>query len=168
MTTSNLEGSFQTLLDEHKGILYKVCNAYCRNRDDREDLAQEIVVQLWRSFGAFDARYRFSTWMYRIALNVAISFYRRESTRTRHIIAADAHLLESIEDTTGPSEEMRHIYEFIEGFDPLNKALLLLYLDGYSYEEIANTLGISETNVSTKISRLKKTIQQEFRAAEPA
>ena len=168
MTTPKLEVRFQTLLDAHKGILYKVCNAYCRNRDDREDLAQEIVVQLWRSFGTFDERFRFSTWMYRIALNIAISFYRRESTRIRHIIAADTHLLESVEDTTGPSEEMRHIYEFIEGFDPLNKALLLLYLDGYSYEEIANTLGIRETNVATKISRLKKTIQQEFRAAETA
>ena len=69
MTTPALQERFQTLVDEHKKILYKVCNSYCRNRDDREDLAQEIVIQLWQSFGSFDERYRFSTWMYRICLN---------------------------------------------------------------------------------------------------
>src|ERR1039458_4813203 len=79
MTTPALQERFQALMDEHKKILYKVCNSYCRNRDDRDDLAQEIIIQVWRSFGKFDKRYRFSTWMYRIALNVAISFYRRES-----------------------------------------------------------------------------------------
>src|SRR5580658_986021 len=92
MTTPELQERFQTRVDEHKKILYKVCNSYCRNRDDREDLAQEIMVQLWRSFGSFDGHARFSTWMYRIALNVAISFYRRESTRTRFVLSNDEHL----------------------------------------------------------------------------
>jgi RNA polymerase sigma factor (sigma-70 family) len=80
MTTPELHERFQTLIEEHKRILYKVCNAYCSNRDDRDDLAQEIILQLWRSFRTFDDCCRFSTWMYRIALNIAISFYRREST----------------------------------------------------------------------------------------
>jgi RNA polymerase sigma factor (sigma-70 family) len=162
MTTSALQERFQTLVDEHRKILYKVCNSYCRNRDDRDDLAQEIVVQLWRSFGSFDERYRFSTWMYRIALNVAISFYRRENTRTRHVIPADERLLEAIDDAHSQPQEIRILYQFIEALDPLNKALVLLYLDGYSYGEIANVLGISETNVATKISRLKRTMHQEF------
>ena len=76
--------TFQTLVDRHKKILYKICNSYCRNPVDREDLAQEIVFQLWQSFRSFDGRVQFSTWMYRVALNVAISWYRRERTRTRH------------------------------------------------------------------------------------
>ena len=162
MTTPELQERFQAVVDQHKKILYKVCNSYCRNRDDRDDLAQEIIIQLWRSFGKFDERYRFSTWMYRIALNVAISFYRRESTRTRHVISDEEQLLEAIDDTESQPEDIRLLYQFIEGLDPLNKALVLLYFDGNSYQEIADVLGISETNVATKISRLKKTMKQEL------
>jgi RNA polymerase sigma factor (sigma-70 family) len=84
MTTPAQE-RFQNLVDDHKKILYKVCHSYCRNPGDRDDLAQEIIVQLWRSFGAFDERVRFSTWMYRIALNVAISFYRLEILNSRFL-----------------------------------------------------------------------------------
>jgi RNA polymerase sigma-70 factor (ECF subfamily) len=157
-----IQDKFQALVDEHKKILYKVCNLYCRNRDDREDLAQEIVIQLWRSFASFDQRCRFSTWMYRIALNVAISFYRRESTRARYVISDDERLLNAIDETATQPEELQLIYRFIAELDPLNKALVLLYLDGNSYQEIADVLGISETNVATKISRLKNTMKQEF------
>jgi RNA polymerase sigma factor (sigma-70 family) len=162
MTTAEQQNRFQTLIDEHKKILFKVCNSYCRNRDDREDLAQEIVIQLWRSFSTFDERYRFSTWMYRVALNVAISFYRRESARTRHVISDEQHLLEAADEPSSQPEEIRLLYQFIEGLDPLNKALVLLYLDGNNYEEIAGVIGISETNVATKINRLKNLMKQEF------
>ena len=168
MAIPELQERFQTVVDQHKKILYKVCNSYCRNRDDRDDLAQEIIIQLWRSFGKFDERYRFSTWMYRIALNVAISFYRRENTRTRYVISDEQHLLEAIDETKDQPEEIRFLYEFIEGLDPLNKALVLLYLDGNNYQEIAEVLGISETNVATKISRLKSKMKQEFRGTGQA
>ena len=162
MATRELQERFQTLVDEHKKIVYKICNSYCRNRDDREDLAQEIVAQLWQSFGSFDERRRFSTWMYRIALNVAISFYRRESTRTRHVISSDENLLEAVDETVDQSEDVQLLYQFIERLDPLDKALILLYLDGNSYQEIAGVLGISETNVATKINRLKVQLKQDF------
>ncbi len=160
MTTPEQE-RFQSLLEEHKKILYKVCHSYCRNPGDRDDLAQEIIVQLWRSFRSFDQRVRFSTWMYRIALNVAISFYRRESVRTRHVVPGSEHLLEAIDETASRPEEVQVLYEWIEGLDPLNKALVILYLDGNNYQEIADVLGISPTNVATKISRLKETLRQE-------
>jgi RNA polymerase sigma factor (sigma-70 family) len=163
MTTPALQARFQILVDEHKKILYKVCNSYCRNRDDREDLAQEIIVQLWRSFERFDDRCQFSTWMYRIALNIAISFYRRESTRVRYVRSDEELLLNAIDETANQSAEVHDLYQFIAGFAPLDKALVLLYLDGNSYLEIAAVLGISETNVATKISRLKQTMRQEFR-----
>ena len=162
MTAPELQQRFQTLLDEHKKILYKVCNSYCRNRDDREDLAQEIIIQLWRSFGKFDARYRFSTWMYRVALNVAISFYRREGSRTRHVISGEEDRLVAIHDTESQPEDIRLLYQFIAALDPLSKALVLLYLEGNNYQEIASVLGISETNVATKLSRLKQTMKQEY------
>ena len=162
MATVELQERFQTLIDEHKKILYKICNSYCRNRDDREDLAQEIVIQLWQSFRTFDRRRRFSTWMYRIALNVAISFYRRESTRTRHVFLSDEELLEVAVKTEDQSEDLLRLYQFIDGLDALNKALILLYLDGNNYQEIADILGISETNVATKINRLKMKLKQDI------
>jgi RNA polymerase sigma factor (sigma-70 family) len=158
---------FQNLLEDHKKILYKVCHSYCRNPGDRDDLAQEIIVQLWRSFGAFDQRVSFSTWMYRIALNVAISFYRRESTRTRHVVSgAEEHLLEAADESQSQSEEIQLLYQWIGELDPLNKALVLLYLDGNSYQEIADVLGISETNVATKISRMKQNMREKQGAPE--
>src|SRR5580700_4737398 len=114
MITLQRQQEFQTLVDRHRKILYKICNSYCRNPDDREDLAQEIVVQLWRSFRSFDEQARFSTWMYRIALNVAISFYRRESVRTRHVIPGSEHLFEAMGDTENRSEEVGMLYGWIE------------------------------------------------------
>jgi RNA polymerase sigma-70 factor (ECF subfamily) len=168
MTTRDLHETFQHLVEEHKKILYKVCNSYCRERDSRDDLAQEIMIHLWRSFSKFDGRCRFSTWMYRIALNVAISFYRKESTRTRHVISGEQHLLETADETENQPEDIRLLYQFIEALDPLNKALILLYLDENSYREIADVLGITETNVATKISRLKNKMKQELGGAEQA
>src|SRR5580700_10033503 len=110
MKTAALQDRFQALVEDHKKILYKVCNSYCKNPGDRDDLAQEIIAQLWRSFRAFDERARFSTWMYRIALNVAISFYRRESVRTRHVLPGSEHLLEAIDETGSLSEEVQILY----------------------------------------------------------
>ena len=153
---------FQTLVDRHKKILYKVCNSYCRNPDDREDLAQQIVAQLWQSFRSFDGRVQFSTWMYRVALNVAISWYRRERTRTSHILPAGERLLDVAVPTEPEPDDIRLLYQFIETLDELNKALILLYLDGHTNREIGEVLGISETNVGTKISRLKTTMRHEF------
>jgi RNA polymerase sigma factor (sigma-70 family) len=164
VTAEAIQDRFQALMEEHKKILYKVCNSYSRNPGDRDDLAQEIIVQLWRSFGSFDDRLRFSTWMYRIALNVAISFYRRESVRSRHIISGNERLLEGVDETQNQSEEIRLLYQWIEALDPLKKALVILYLDGNNYQEIAEILGISETNVATKISRLKQNMRQEIGA----
>jgi RNA polymerase sigma-70 factor (ECF subfamily) len=161
MTAPELQERFQGLVEEHKKILYKVCNSYCRNRDDRDDLAQEIVAQLWQSFHKFDGRCQFSTWMYRVSLNIAISFYRRERTRTRHVLPEGEHFLEATDERENQSDEIRILYHLIEGLDPLNRALLLLYLDGNNYQEIADVLGISETNVATKISRLKKTMGEQ-------
>jgi len=161
MSQGEHQNRFQALLVEHKGILYKICNSYCRNRDDREDLAQEIAIQLWRSFGSFDGRCRFSTWMYRIALNVAISFYRRESTRNHYVFSGGDRLLEVVDEAASQSPEVAFLFQYIERLDPFHKGLLLLYLDGHSHEEIAAVLGISETNVGTKIGRLKQAMKQE-------
>ncbi len=96
--------------------------------------------------------------MYRIALNVAISHYRQESARTRHALSAGEYVLEAPES----SDDLRLIYEFIGELDPLNKALILLYLDGHSYQEISDVMGITQTNVATKINRLKAVMKKEL------
>jgi RNA polymerase sigma factor (sigma-70 family) len=162
MTTPRLQERFQTLLDEHRKIVFKISHSYCANRDDRDDLAQDIIVQLWRSFGSFDERQPFSTWMYRVALNVAISFFRREAARAQRVVPAGERLLEASDEARHQPEDLILLYQFIEKLDPLHKALVLLYLDGYNYREIAGVLGITETNVATKISRLKSAMKQYF------
>ena len=91
MGADQVQTRFQSLVDEHRKIVYKICHSYCSNPDDREDLAQEIVTQSWRSFATFDGRVQFSTWMYRVALNVAISFHRRERIRGNHVVLDDEY-----------------------------------------------------------------------------
>jgi len=156
------EGRFSELLGRHRGIIFKVANTYCRNRADREELAQEIATQLWRAFPSFDSERAFPTWMYRIALNVAISFVRSRA-RERHTVALDeSHdRADASGDEMESDERVALLYRFIDELDPLNRALLLLYMDDRSYREIANILGITETNVATKISRLKQRISKQ-------
>ena len=150
------------LLDEHKGILFKVAHAYCPRAEDRDDLVQEMSLQVWRSHPRFDGRCKVSTWMYRIALNVAISFHRAERAH-RHLLSGDDHLRDLPTTEAGPPpEDVQALHRLIEGLDGLNKALVLLYLDDHSHAEIAAILGITPTNVATKISRIKERLRRGF------
>ena len=160
-TGVDVEARFTELLERHRGIVLKVAATYCRNPADREDVAQEIVTQLWRAFPKFDATRTFSTWMYRIALNVAISFVRTNSVRLRHTVAIDE--THDVADSSTPEEDdgTQLLYEFVGRLDELHRALLLLYLDEHSYRDIAAILGITETNVATKINRLKQRFARE-------
>lgn len=164
MEQGERQQQFQSRIDEHRKILYKVCRLYCSDSLDREDLGQEILIQLWRSFSTFDGRVLFSTWMYRVALNTAISFVRSESSRKRHVVTGEPLLLELPPTSNTKSEEVSTMYQLIAKMDPLQRALLLLYLEGHSHEEISDILGISATNVATKLSRLKNTMKQDAAA----
>jgi RNA polymerase sigma factor (sigma-70 family) len=148
---------FAALLDGHRRLIFKVANTYARSGADVEDLAQEIAAQLWRAFPHYDPGRPFSTWMYRIALNVAISWLRAEAPRMRRLVPYDAQLHEpaigpELDDT---DEGQRILRGFIAAQDPLNRAVLLLYLEEHSYAEMSEILGVSETNLTTKINRLK-------------
>lgn len=167
MTDRHSPHPFESLLREHRGIVFKVASVYARSAEDRNDLAQEIATQLWRSFGAYDAgRAKFSTWMYRVALNVAISYARR-SAGNPHLEPLDARHLElpGESDVSQPDERLAALYAFIGRLDALNRALILLYLEERSYAEIADVLGISETNVATKIGRIKQKLRGQMTAA---
>jgi RNA polymerase sigma factor (sigma-70 family) len=165
MSTPDEQARFFTELEAHTRILSKVARAYCPESADREDLVQEMVVQLWRSFPRFDGRSKFSTWMYKVALNVAISYHRSEVVRRRYVISDEAQLMNAIGQTDEEPREVGLIYEFIDGLRALDRALVLLHLDGNSHQEIAQVLGVSLTNVATKIGRLKQAMQQRFGAA---
>ena len=163
----NKKEQFIKTIDEHKKIIYKIVNSYCQNKEDRKDLEQEIIIQLWNSFDNYNSEYKYSTWMYRIALNVAISFYRKEK---KWSMKNDFYNEESIfkieEDPIEEQSELNYhlklLQEFIHNLNELNKALMLLYLEEKSYEEIAEILGITKTNVATKISRIKLKLKKQF------
>jgi len=165
MSTTDNKKAFLQLIERNKGIIIKICNSYCREKDDRQDLAQEMIYQLWKSGHSFNPDYKFSTWMYRVALNVAISFYRqkrRQPVTPLH----DCHI--NIEDPIDVQDEkeanIRLLQRFIAEMKQLDKAMILLWSESKSYRDIAEIVGISETNVATKISRLKEKLKQQFAA----
>lgn len=171
MTNRQNQHRFEALLREHRKIIFKVVGIYARKTADRHDLAQEICVQLWRSFGSYDAgRARFSTWMYRIALNVAISKLRRDrKSLAGRIESLDEVHLETIasdEPISDENDRVTVLYALIGRLDALNRALILLYLEERTYAEIADILGISETNVATKINRIKLKFRGEVTTAD--
>ena len=158
------DDTFSDLIEEHKGILYKVANAYCQDETDRQDVIQEIIIQLWHSLDRYDQRYQRSTWVYRIALNVAISFYRREKKRKESATTLTDNILEVV-DPSGQeqqNENIQWLHRFISQLPELERALMLLYLDEKSYTEIAEIVGITQTNVATKISRIKQKLKKQF------
>ncbi len=152
---------FAALIDEHAGIVRKVAATYCRDRADRADLAQDIAAALWQAFARYDASRPFSTWMYRIALNVAISHVRGAVRRRRVFVPLDEGMqdvAESLADA-GSGAALATLQRAVAALDPMNRALLVLYLDDRSQREIAEVLGISESNVGTRIGRLKDRIR---------
>jgi RNA polymerase sigma factor (sigma-70 family) len=156
--------AFTRLLDQHAGIIRKVAATYTGNRADQVDLAQEISLQLWKAYPRYAPDRPFSTWMYRIALNVGISFLRSATRPHRQTLSLEATELDVADETATPENDERvaELQRVIAGLEPLNRALLVLYLDDRSYREIASILGITETNVATKISRLKERVRKEM------
>lgn len=162
MEIKTKEEEFTKLIQENKGIIYKICNSYCADKDDREDLAQEIIYNLWKSFGSFNTNLKFSTWMYRIALNVAISFYRQEKKFKNHNEISERLIVfeENIEEDK--ESNLKLLQEFIKELKEIDKAIILLYLDDKSHREIAEITGFTETNVATKINRIKEKLRTKF------
>jgi len=155
---------FLSVIESNKGILYKIANSYCKDSEDRKDLVQEIIVQLWKSYENYNDQYKYTTWIYRISLNVAISFYRNQNRRKRLSSPLTEGILNFVDtNETGELEEdIGFLQQFISELKEMDKALILLYLDQKSHKEIADIIGISETNVATKISRIKTALKQKF------
>jgi RNA polymerase sigma-70 factor (ECF subfamily) len=151
---------FATLLEAHRRLIFKVANSYGRGRADIEDLAQEIATQSWRAYPTYDPARSFSTWLYRIALNVAISWLRTEATRRRRSVPFEAQLHDSaVSDAFDSDDGSRILRGFINSQGPLDRALLLLYLEERPGNEIAEILGITPTSVTTRVNRLKERLR---------
>lgn len=164
MDLSNKEEAFLLIIESNKGIIYKVVNSYCKDFEDRKDLVQEIILQLWKSFPSYNQQFKHSTWIYKIALNIAISFYRKRTTR-RNI---SDPISESIFNLIDPQENneleanLILLQQFISELKELDRALMLLYLEEKSYREMSEIIGITETNIGAKISRIKEALKTKF------
>lgn len=155
---------FLAIIEDNKNLIYKVVNAYCKNRNLHQDLTQEIILQLWLSFDHYNNDYKISTWMYRIALNTAISYYRKGVNIQKHsseFLPQHENSLVS-EQLSEENPNLILLNRFIQDLKELDKALILLHLDELSHKEIARIMGISASNVGTRLSRIKKILRKKF------
>jgi RNA polymerase sigma-70 factor (ECF subfamily) len=158
MTASDKSDIFVSVIDAHKGILHKIAGAYSPHK---EDLMQEITLQLWKSFDNYDPQYRYSTWIYKVALNVSLAYARKEQNRKKF----NTPWKDNIETTDEHDEHegnFAHLQQFIRELKELDRAILLLYLDEKTQKEMAEIIGLTETNISTRIGRIKGILKQKF------
>lgn len=157
----NLESEFILLLEEHQNIIHKICRLYTSDSDSHKDLFQEISIQLWKAFPNFRGDSKFSTWAYRVALNTAISLYRKQ-TRTVDTsdIEMSIHKIRFEEYNDEEEEQIKLLYKAVKQLNDIEKALVYMYLEDKDYTEIAETLGISEVNARVKMNRIKTKLKK--------
>lgn len=155
-----LEHEFVTNLEKHQNIVHKICRMYTNDQESHNDLFQEITIQLWKAFPKFRGDAKFSTWMYRVALNTAITLYRKSKKELRtqdyddvsFKITADVYDYET-------ERQLNLMYKAVKELNDIDKALVFLYLEDQSYKEISYTLGISEVNARVKMNRIKTALK---------
>jgi RNA polymerase sigma factor (sigma-70 family) len=157
--SGSINAHFLKLINANIGIAYKVCRIYFKEAEDREDVMQEMMYQLWRSFNSFDQRSKFSTWMYSVCLNTALT-YRRKSARNLATTMALEHEQIPEQPILRDEEAISDLYKAIDTLTPINKAIIMLYLEELSYDEIAHITGLSKSNVSVRLVRTKRELQK--------
>jgi RNA polymerase sigma-70 factor (ECF subfamily) len=163
LQTSTLQEDFLAQVEQHKGAIIKVCSLYTRRREEKDDLFQEIVIQLWKAWPNFKGQSKFSTWLYRIALNTAISGLRKKKTEIILMNGEDLPHFPDSDDQAEKEEKLKALYEGIQQLPEIDRAVVLLYLEDKNYEEMEDILGISQGTLRVKMNRakekLKRTIQ---------
>lgn len=163
MSRKRQQQFFQEIIEQHKGILFKVARTYCPDEEERQDLIQEMMIQIWQSVHKYNDQYKITTWLYRISLNVAISFYRKNSTRTKKFTDLNEQIMETpVEDKSENETQLNLLEQFIGELKEIDKALMILYLEDKSHIEIAEILGMSVSNVGTKVGRIKEKLKTRF------
>jgi RNA polymerase sigma-70 factor, ECF subfamily len=155
------EREFITLIEEHKGIIYKVIRLYVNHDEDERDLMQEILFQAWKSFPRFDGRSKFSTWLYRVALNTVLTFKRRPNLVIPHDNLASLNVSNAEKRSVDDTEAL---YLAIRGLGDLERMLITLHLDGYENDEIASIIGLTKNHVAVKLHRVKEALMNQLNA----
>lgn len=157
------KSDFIQLIKDHEGIIYKITSVYASDREDQKDLYQEVVYQLWKSFGSFKQASKISTWMYRVALNTAIS-YNKKAKRGGMRVPIDLDLLNRAEEIDPVKEErIKLLYQHIKKLSVIEKGIIVLYLEGKSHAEIAEITGFSKSNVGTRVGRIKQKLSVQIK-----
>ncbi len=151
-----VDKEFVEMIRQNEGVIYKIASFYANVEHPLEDLYQEIVLNLWKGYSSFRGDSKYSTWIYRIALNTCVSFFRRKKVSTHYM----ENLPEIGEVIDNKDEKIKELYRLINKLGNIEKALVLLYLEDKSYKEISDITGISVTNVATKLNRIKNKLQQ--------
>jgi RNA polymerase sigma factor (sigma-70 family) len=161
---ASVAARFVSLLEKQKRILYKVAYIYCRDPEERQDLIQEMVFQLWRAFRRFGGRSGVATWTYRVALNVAISWRRRDGRRIRDTTPLEIvlNVAEADRAFDADIEKSQVLRALIDGLDEFSRSLVLLYLEGLDHAEIAGILGTSASNVGTRLGRIRHKLKAQI------
>jgi len=154
--------AFIDIIRANEGLIYKVAKVYTNSREDEQDLYQEIVYQLWKSFDSFRQESKISTWMYRVALNTSIAHLSKQKKRGNQLPLEYAMLNKAEQYDPLTEERIGILYAQIKNLDTVEKGLILLYLEGKNYEEIANITGFTSTNVGTRLSRIKQKLKSQI------
>ena len=155
------EKKFIDLINQHQGLIHKVCFMYEQDRDARNDLFQEIVLQLWKSFHTFRGEAKITTWMYRIALNTAISGYRRQSRHVKTEDLRDMHFnISESQNQDEQEEDLRRLQAAIRQLSDIERAMIMMALEEIPYEEIADTIGITQNNVRVRMNRIREKLKK--------
>ncbi len=156
-----MEKEFLEIVQKNQGIIHKVCNMYGDTMDDRNDLFQEIMAQLWKAFPTFRSDSKISTWMYRVALNTAITSFKKAKRRpdTSSLTYENFQLPEDGTDS-GSEEDIRQLHSAVGKLSGIEKSIVLLYFENKKYEEIAEITGISQNYVRVKMNRIKKKLRE--------
>ncbi|MBP2617997.1 RNA polymerase sigma-70 factor (ECF subfamily) [Chryseobacterium jejuense] len=155
------EKEFAQLIKDNQGLIIKVSRLYTNSLEDEEDLFQEIVLQLWRSYDSFKGNSKISTWMYRVALNTAITLFRKKS-KSLPTNELDINHKDFVEDDDEKQQQISLLYTVIKTLPNIERAIVMMYLDDLPYKDIAENLGITEVNARVKMNRLKKTLKEQM------
>lgn len=151
---------FLRQINENKGIIHKVTKMYMDNVLDQEDLFQEIVMQLWKAYPSFKGKSKFSTWMYRVALNTAIVFFKKDNRKVDKNSLNEQIDIADTSESTDKEEKLAYLYKAVQELNQIEKALIFLFLENQSHKEIAQNLGITEINARVKLNRTKEKLHQ--------
>ncbi len=154
------EKEFSQLIKDNQGLIIKVSRLYTNSIEDEQDLFQEIVLQLWRSYDTFKGQSKISTWMYRVALNTAITLFRKKTKSPQTDELQDFHYKDFVEDDEEKQQQISTLYKVIKILPNVERAIVTMYLDDLPYKDIAENLGITEVNARVKMNRLKKTLKE--------